>query len=65
MSKLADDPYGTSTTSNFGKLVPRLQRGDGRGCPILAIAVTDRCLVMPEDSVADEVQRLAAAMMPQ
>lgn len=65
MSKLADDPYGTSTTSNFGKLVPRLKRGDGRGCPILAIAVTDRCMVMPTDSVEAEVQRLAAAMMPQ
>lgn len=64
MRKLANDPYGTSTTSNFGKLVPRLERGDGRGCPILAIAVTDRCLVMPKDSVHAEVHRLAAVAQP-
>ncbi|SIE96333.1 BglII/BstYI family type II restriction endonuclease [Mycobacteroides abscessus] len=64
MRKLANDPFGTSTTSNFGKLVPRLERGDGRGCPILAIAITERCLVMPSDSIEDEVKRLAAVAKP-
>jgi hypothetical protein len=34
---------GTSTTTNLEKLQPRLERGDGGGCPVLAIAVTDRC----------------------
>lgn len=60
MRKLADDPLGTSTTSNFGKLVPRLQRGDARGCPLLAIAITDRCYVPPQDDVAAEIGRLSA-----
>lgn len=62
MAKLADDPFGTSTTSNFGKLVPRLERGDGRGCPVLAIAVTERCYTPPPRTVAEEVLRLAAAL---
>jgi hypothetical protein len=34
---------GTSTTTNLEKLVPRLERGDGGGCPILVVAITDRC----------------------
>jgi Restriction endonuclease BglII len=34
---------GTTTTTNLEKLEPRLARGDGGGCPVLAIAVTDRC----------------------
>lgn len=29
----------TSTTTNLDKLLPRLTRGDGGGCPILAIAI--------------------------
>lgn len=62
MRKLADDPLGTSTTSNFGKLVPRLERGDGRGCPILAVAITERCYVPPPRTVAEEVFRLAVAL---
>lgn len=41
LDKTPDDPLGTSTTSNFEKLVPRLERGDGGGCPVLAIAITD------------------------
>lgn len=45
-------------------LVPRLERGDGRGCPILAIAITERCPVMPSDSIEDEVKRLAAVAKP-
>lgn len=62
MGKLANDPLGTSTTSNFGKLVPRLERGDGRGCPILAVAITERCYVPPVTTIADEVLRLAASL---
>ena len=34
---------GTTTTTNLEKLVPRLERGDGGGCPVLVIAITDRC----------------------
>jgi restriction endonuclease BglII len=34
---------GTTTTTNLEKLVPRLQRGDGGGCPLLAIAITEKC----------------------
>ena len=65
LGKLSDDPLGTSTTSNFGKLVPRLERGDGRGCPILAIAITDRCYVPPREPLNEAVEELAyAADMP-
>ncbi|MDM7990709.1 BglII/BstYI family type II restriction endonuclease [Arthrobacter sp. zg-Y877] len=60
MKKLSDDPLGTSTTANFDKLKPRLERGDGRGCPILAIAITDRLYVPPADSIQEEVLRIAA-----
>ncbi|GED96441.1 BglII/BstYI family type II restriction endonuclease [Gordonia crocea] len=62
MGKMANDPLGTSTTSNFGKLVPRLERGDGRGCPILAVAITERCYVPPSRTVAEEVLQLAIAL---
>jgi hypothetical protein len=34
---------GTTTTTNLEKLVPRIERGDGGGCPILAIAITELC----------------------
>lgn len=33
---------GTSTTTNIEKLTPRMERGDGGGCPILAVAITER-----------------------
>lgn len=33
----------TSTTTNLGKLEPRLTRGDAGGCPLLAVAITARC----------------------
>jgi len=36
---------GTTTTTNLPKLLPRMTRGDGGGCPILAVAITARCLV--------------------
>lgn len=34
--------FGTTTTTNLEKLRPRLTRGDGGGCPILAIAICSR-----------------------
>jgi hypothetical protein len=43
---LAADPkttkFRTTTTTNLGKLEPRMTRGDGGGCPILAIAISSR-----------------------
>lgn len=33
---------GTSTTTNLDKLLPRLTRGDGGGCPILVVAICAR-----------------------
>ena len=37
--------FATTTTTNLEKLEPQLLRGDGGGCPILAVAITDRCYV--------------------
>jgi hypothetical protein len=37
------DGFKTTTTTTIDKLEPRLRRGDGGGCPILAVAITDRC----------------------
>lgn len=34
---------GTTTTTNLEKLVPRMERGDGGGCPVLAVAITELC----------------------
>lgn len=34
--------FATTTTTNLDKLRPRLSRGDGGGCPILAIAICAR-----------------------
>lgn len=61
MDKLPDNPYGTTTTATFDKLVPRLERGDGRGCPILAIGIGERTFTPPTDSVTEEVWRLSGA----
>jgi hypothetical protein len=33
----------TSTTTNLTKLEPRMSRGTGGGCPVLAVAITARC----------------------
>lgn len=33
----------TPTTTNLGKLIPRMSRGSAGGCPVLAIAITARC----------------------
>jgi hypothetical protein len=40
----AANRLGTTTTTNLVKLLPRMTRGDGGGCPILAVAITARCL---------------------
>ena len=42
--KLGRDAFKTTTTTNIEKLLPRLTRGDAGGCPVLCIAITDRCL---------------------
>jgi len=42
--------FKTTTTTNLGKLEPRLTRGDAGGCPVLAIAITSRCLDSPSKS---------------
>lgn len=34
---------GTTTTTNLGKLQPRMTRGDVGGCPLLAVAISPRC----------------------
>lgn len=52
MQKLADDPLGTTTTANFDKLLTRLERGDARGCPLLAIAITERTYDPPDDPLS-------------
>lgn len=39
--------FNTTTTTTLDKLEPRLGRGDGGGCPILAVAITDRCYSAP------------------
>ncbi|MEF3405501.1 BglII/BstYI family type II restriction endonuclease [Agromyces sp. CCNWLW203] len=59
LEKTPVDPLGTSTTSNFEKLETRVKRGDGGGCPILAIAITTRCYKPPVD-LDVEIQRIAS-----
>lgn len=59
LRKTPIDPLGTSTTSNFEKLETRVKRGDGGGCPILAIAITTRCYERPADLDA-EIARIAS-----
>lgn len=58
IKKTPVDPLGTTTTSNFEKLETRIRRGDGGGCPILAIAITTRCFAPPANLDA-EIQRVA------
>jgi Restriction endonuclease BglII len=42
--KLGRDRFlNTTTTTNLTKLEPRMTRGDGGGCPVLAVAITARC----------------------
>lgn len=58
MEKTPKSPYGTSTTANFEKLLWRLERGDGRGCPILAIGIGWETYREPKDGLHKEVVRL-------
>lgn len=39
--------FTTTTTTTIEKLTERMSRGDGGGCPILAVAITDRCYAAP------------------
>ena len=39
----ASTKFATTTTTNLEKLRPRLTRGDGGGCPVLAVAITSKC----------------------
>jgi hypothetical protein len=41
---LGRDAFGTTTTTNLEKLGPRMTRGDAGGCPVLAVAITGRCM---------------------
>ncbi|GIU90316.1 MAG: hypothetical protein KatS3mg010_1415 [Acidimicrobiia bacterium] len=43
-AELGVKKFDTTTTTNIEKLLPRLTRGDGAGCPVLAVAITPRCL---------------------
>jgi hypothetical protein len=36
--------FTTTTTTDLPKLEPRMTRGDAGGCPLLAVAITERCL---------------------
>lgn len=62
LRKLSDRPYKTSTTANFEKLVPRIERGDGRGCPILAIGIPFDAYEPPAAGITAEVHRIAAGL---
>ena len=44
--------FGTTTTTNLEKLQPRLTRGDGGGCPILAVAICRRTIRSGSDAPA-------------
>jgi len=44
----ASTKFKTTTTTNLGKLLPRMTRGDSGGCPLLAIAVCVRTLREPD-----------------
>ncbi len=39
--------FATATTTTLEKLEPRLTRGDAGGCPVLAVAITDRSFSGP------------------
>jgi hypothetical protein len=43
--KSARNVLSTSTTTNTKKLLPRLQRGDAGGCPVLVAAICERTWV--------------------
>jgi Restriction endonuclease BglII len=43
-ARLGGNRFATTTTTNLEKLEPRMTRGDAGGCPMLAIAITSRCM---------------------
>lgn len=62
MTKLANNPYATSTTANYEKLRPRLERGDARGCPLLAIGITSDAYREPDVDLATAVKAVARSL---
>ncbi|APE17087.1 restriction endonuclease [Mycobacterium sp. WY10] len=48
--KRAKRILNTTTTTNTDKLRPRMQRGDSGGCPLLAIAISERTWVERADA---------------
>lgn len=60
LDRLAEDPLKSTTTTNFERLTPRMRRGDAGGCPMLAIAITEKCYTPPADPAA-AVTAVAAA----
>lgn len=61
--KATKDPLATATTANFSKLVPKMKRDDGSGCPILAVAITERCYKPPEGDIAAEFEPVVGAFL--
>ncbi len=61
LGALYDRPkfLGTTTTTNLPKLKQRMTRGDGGGCPMLAIAISAKCFD-PDGDGHDEPEALAA-----
>lgn len=57
LNELAKNPLGSTTTTNMDKLLPRMSRGDAAGCPMLAVAITERCYLEP----ANILEEAAAA----
>jgi len=43
---LESTKFATTTTTNLEKLRPRLTRGDGGGCPILAVAICAKTVIV-------------------
>ena len=62
MRKLANNPYATSTTANYEKLRPRLERGDAHGCPLLAIGITSDSYREPDMDLATAVETVARSL---
>ncbi|MBK4120916.1 BglII/BstYI family type II restriction endonuclease [Kocuria rhizophila] len=62
MRKLATNPYATSTTANYEKLRPRLERGDAHGCPLLAIGITSDAYREPDTDLATAVEAVATTL---
>lgn len=64
LNSTPNNPFSTSTTANYEKVIPRLERGDGQGCPILAIGIGWKAYTQFEGTIEEEVKRLAELDMP-